>query len=435
MASVQSWRWAEVRTIWAMEVRSALREGHILVNSVLLPVVLYPFLLWIVISGLTFVRGQEDRTPSRVALLDLPDSARELEGRLQAHESIDLVDAAANDAPSLVRKGELDLAMTALAPNADGASLASNWRMELLWNASRERSETALRRVETVVDDLRFDHLAREATAREVDPAEWAVFDLVVQNDASSKQMGRFVLGLLLPMLFVVMMAVGCFYPAVDATAGERERGTWETLMTVSASRASIVVGKYLYVASFGVLAGTLNLFAMMLSSRALLAPALDAERAAIDFSVPLAAIPLALAGAALLALFVAAGMMILASFARTFKEGQSMITPFYMLVLLPVFFLQVPGLRLTVPLSLVPVVNVTLMLREAISGSYPPIEIALTFLVGGVFIALCLWFAHRLLGFEDVVTGSYGGGLRQLLRERFSGRRAAAAAGEGDGR
>ena len=47
------------------------------------------------------------------------------------------------------------------------------------------------------------------------------------------------------------LVAVGCFYPAIDSTAGERERSTWETLMTVSASRGSIIAAKYLYVASF----------------------------------------------------------------------------------------------------------------------------------------------------------------------------------------
>ena len=435
MASMRSWRFSEVRTIWAMEVLSALREGHILVNSILLPVVLYPLILWLVISGITFVRGQADRAPARVALIDLPRSTAELEGRLGAHDGVALVDVVASNARSLVRQGRLDLAVTAAALDAEAARLGSNWRLELLWNASRERSEIARRRVETIVDELCSDHLGREATAREVDPADWAVFDLVVRNDASSQEMGRLVLGLLLPMLFVVMVAVGCFYPAVDATAGERERGTWETLMTVSASRGSIVLGKYLYVASFGVLAGTLNLSAMMLSSRALLAPVLVEARAPIDLSVPWAAIPLALAGAVLLALFVAAGMMILASFARTFKEGQSMITPFYMLVLLPVFFLQVPGLRLTTLLSLVPVVNVTLMIREAITGSYPPLQICLTFVVGGLFIALCLWLAGRLLELEDVVTGTYGGSFYRLMRDRFWGGRAAAPVGEGAGR
>ena len=73
---------------------------------------------------------------------------------------------------------------------------------------------------------------------------------------------------------------------------------------------------------------------------------------------------------------------MVFAAFARTFKEGQAMITPFYMLILpLPVVMLQAPGAKLSLSLALVPVANVTLMVREAVSGSFPLLPIALDYL------------------------------------------------------
>ncbi len=69
------------------------------------------------------------------------------------------------------------------------------------------------------------------------------------------------------------MVAVGCLYPAVDTTAGEHERGTWETTLTLAASRFSIVIAKYLYVTTMGFIAGLLNLTAMTLSMGSVLAP------------------------------------------------------------------------------------------------------------------------------------------------------------------
>ena len=80
--------------------------------------------------------------------------------------------------------------------------------------------------------------------------------------------------------------------------------------------------------------------------------------------------------------------MMLFAAFARTFKEGQAMITPFYMLILLPVVMLQAPGAKLSLSLALVPIANVTLMVREAVSGSFPLLPIAVTILVSLVLIA-----------------------------------------------
>ena len=77
------------------------------------------------------------------------------------------------------------------------------------------------------------------------------------------------------------------------------------------------------------------------------------------------------LAGTVLLALFVAAGMMILASFARNYKEGQSLVGPFYIALIMPIMFLQTPGIEFTSRIALIPVANVTMMVREAMQGIY----------------------------------------------------------------
>src|SRR5262249_50799548 len=146
---------------------------------------------------------------------------------------------------------------------------------------------------------------------------------------------------------------------------------TWETLMTTATSRTNIVVAKYLYVATMAAVAGLLNLAAMLFSMRSVLSPLMGDEADRMSFQIPLASVPIIALATVLLSLFVAAGMMILASFARTFKEGQSMVTPLYLLTVLPLMFLQIPGLELTPRLALIPVVNVTLLFRELIAGSY----------------------------------------------------------------
>lgn len=138
--------------------------------------------------------------------------------------------------------------------------------------------------------------------------------------------MGSFLLGLMLPLLFVIMVAIGCFYPAVDAVAGERERQTWETLLSTAASRFSIITAKYLYVASMGGIAGFLNLVAMALTIKPILTPLMAKAGGSLDLTVPLATLPFIGVADVLLAGFVAAGMLLFAVFARTFKEGQAMI-------------------------------------------------------------------------------------------------------------
>jgi sodium transport system permease protein len=141
-----------------------------------------------------------------------------------------------------------------------------------------------------------------------------------------------------------------------------------------------------------------------------------------MSFQIPLLSVPVILAVTVLLALFVASGMMILASFARNFKEGQSMVSPFYIAVFLPILFLQVPGIEFTVGLALIPVVNVAMVAREAVAGTFHWPLIGITLAVEALCVLLALWAAAAILRYEDFLVGSYGGSFMKFLRERLLG-------------
>jgi sodium transport system permease protein len=232
----------------------------------------------------------------------------------------------------------------------------------------------------------------------------------------------------MIPMFLVVMVAVGCFMPSIDSTAGERERSTWETLMTAAVSRTSIVVAKYLYVATLGVTAGVLNVVAVALSLGPALKPLLGDAGSATEFHIRPLALAMMFVGAALLALFFAAAMMILASFARTFKDGQSMITPIYWLALIPILLGATPDQTLTPLLALIPIANVAMMIRDAIGGVFHWWLIGLTILVEIIVVASCLRLARAILGFEDLLLGSYSGSFWRFTRDRLLRRRPRAA-------
>ena len=223
----------------------------------------------------------------------------------------------------------------------------------------------------------------------------------------------------MLPLFLVVMVALGCFVPAIDTTAGERERSTWETTMTVAASRGSIVAAKYLYVATLGAVAGVLNVTAMFLSMGAVMRPLFASAGERFEFALPPLAFPVMVVGAVALALFFAAAMMILASFARTFKEGQGMVTPVYWLALVPVILGQGSETTLTATTAAIPVANVAMMIRDAVRGVFLWPLVTETILVELVMVALCLLLARTVLRVEEFLIGSYDGSLLRFLRSR----------------
>jgi len=424
-------RWREVKILYAREMRAALREKAIVFNSILLPIFLYPFIMWAAFTGIIYVQGQTKGFVSRIVAGDWPKGHPGLRHLFEHDDRIQLLQDTNSQAgvDAKILDGRVDARVEFPRSEFSEGIGRGNFEVHVTYNESRERSEMAQRHIRELTSEYRQKWLRREALARGVSAAEWQQFNLESRNIASKKQVGAFVLSLMLPVLFVVMVAVGCFYPAVDATAGERERNTWESLMSTGASRVSILTAKYLYVASLGAMAGTLNLVAMLSTVKSILAPLIDKTGSGIEFSVPLSAVPVLMLAALLMAGLVAAGMMIFASFARTFKEGQAMITPFYLLVILPLMFLQVPGITFTVPLALVPVVNVTLMVRAAVTGSFPLLPLLITVLVSIGLIGVCVRLAAHVLKFEDVMLGSYNGSLVKFLKEGALRRRPAAGA------
>jgi sodium transport system permease protein len=210
----------------------------------------------------------------------------------------------------------------------------------------------------------------------------------------------------------------------VDATAGERERSTWETLMSVAASRLNIVLSKYFYVATVGCMAGLLNLTAMAVSMSTIMHPLVARSGADFSFSVPTSSLPILVIGALVLAGFIAAGMMLFAAFARTFKEGQSMITPFYLLIIMPAALLNQPDMEFSLGMAVIPVVNVVMMVREAIMGSSQLVPVILTLGSSLMAIGLCMMAARFVLQYEDVVMGSYSGSFATFFKERLLKRR-----------
>jgi ABC-type Na+ efflux pump permease subunit len=111
--------------------------------------------------------------------------------------------------------------------------------------------------------------------------------------------------------------------------------------------------------------------------------------------------------------------MMILASFARTFKEGQGMVTPVYWLALLPVLLGQGSETSLTTTTAAIPVANVAMMIRDAVRGVFLWPLIVETLAVELAMVVLCLFLARTILRVEEFLIGSYDGSLMRFLRSR----------------
>lgn len=416
----------DLRQVWilyAHEVRSALRERSIVVGSIVVPLVMYPALLWAMFAGMSFIAGQTEGLTSRVALEGAPQGHGGLVAALDRDERITVSLPSGDngtDPRVEIARGSLDALVEFSDPSADAAAIPDNVQVVIAFNEARDRSRLARARVESALESYRRDWIERERERLGIPDPVWSEYGITRDDIATPEESSRLLLALVVPFLILITVALAAFYPAVDATAGERERSTWETLMTVAAPRAGVATAKYLYVATFGAMGGLLNLVALVLSLRWIMEPlAGDGVQEITRGGLPLSALPVIAVGTALLGLFVAAGMLVFAVFARNFKEGQSMITPFFMVIILPALFVQSPEIEFTVPLALLPIVNVALLIREALLGSIPVLQASITLAMMGACVALSVFFAQWVMRREEVLFGSESGGLWTFLKQR----------------
>ena len=239
----------------------------------------------------------------------------------------------------------------------------------------------------------------------------------------------------LFPALLVLMTISGAFYPAVDMAAGEKERGTMETLLICPASRGEIVCGKFLAVLTFSLGTAALNLCSAGFTGGyvASLAGggAAGGVAGGLDGLAPPGFASLAWVAVLMvpLAAFYSALCLALATFAKSSKEGQYYLYPILMVSIGLTLFCLSPMVELTPLYAVAPVVNVSLLLKSLLAaggtgGALPYVPVVLLSSVG--YAGMALWWAVEQFKREDVLFReaerfSLKGWLAHLLRDKES--------------
>lgn len=376
--------------------------------SVLLPLLFYPFLLWLMVTAMTYIEGQQERRTYHVAYRE----------GMETGETAPLL--------AYLQKAErLELQAVPLGQGWQGSDALlkpEGGKVMVEFLGDRADSNHATERLRELVSEFNDQERDRWFKAHGYDPGTAVPFEIRGTSKAASDDVGGYLLGALLPIGLLIMIALGGAYPAIDTTAGERERGTWETLQSCGPSLSQIVVSKYLFVSLVCCLSGLLNLGAMLVSIRSIVAPMLRQSNQ-VTFEIGPITLLVLVGGVVAVSFFVSAALLLCAVFARTFREGQALTTPMFMLIALPVLPLSDPNLPLNSKMAMVPLVNLALVWRQALQGTYQWQYIVQTGLTLLVMITVCLSLGSRLLASEKLMSGSgmelSWAGLKSLLRGR----------------
>src|SRR5688572_21575888 len=125
--------WGDVMVMYVRELRAALRERAIVVNSLIIPIFLYPLMLWLTFSGITFVEGLAEGFRSCIVVRNLPAVHRELLDTLRAMDRMVVIEDEPDAGDPLVRvaAGNVDAFVDFVAPEASGAALPGNFHVSI----------------------------------------------------------------------------------------------------------------------------------------------------------------------------------------------------------------------------------------------------------------------------------------------------------------
>jgi sodium transport system permease protein len=397
--------------VYSKELTELMRDRKTLIFVILLPLFIFPVIfgvMGLVLSSTTSKAMQEQH---RYVIVNA-EQAPQFADALFYHKNFKQLSTDKTSEAELVaaiRKDEFDVAIIIPADFSTKRQAVEQAQWQIIYNQSSQfdfmyRYFTEL--LANYSEQLQRDTL----TMLNVDPGKLSAIikpvDVEKVDTADKRENIGEKFGAVIAYILIPLCLLGASYPAIDMGAGEKERGTLETLLICPISRVSIVLGKFftvlttglvgalITVASFGLWGAIIGSFAGMAVVReAMSAIALTELVLIFSLLLPISAV-------------FAALLLAISIYARTFKEAQNYISPLSIFIFVPLVAAMMPGVELTSKTALVPIMNVALAIKELIKGTADygllTLIFASTVMLAGIAIGFCVhWFQQEKVLFR----------------------------------
>ena len=206
--------------------------------------------------------------------------------------------------------------------------------------------------------------------------------------------------------LFIIMaITVSATYPATDTTAGEKERGTLETLLTFPIRSKDIIIGKFLSVSISSIITGLISLILTIVSL--LLANNMFTIYEGSNLMLPVTSLIFAIVVIVAYSFLISGLCIAIASNSKTFKEAQSALTPLTFISFFPGMIAFMINIQTTNILALIPFINFTLIFTDITNGNIDYLNIFLMLLSTIVIIVVVLSIIIKQYKSEKVLFNS----------------------------
>jgi len=393
-----------VGIVYRKEFTEWVRDRRTLISTVLVPLFLFP-LLMVGFSALAVVMvGKAEKETPKVMILGGEDSPQ-LIASLKKLDSLDIVPYAPDWKNEISNK---DIRAAMEIPEGFDKSLESGQSetVKIYFYDGEMKSSFGANRLEKFMKDYRDTVVKDRLAAKNLPASVLSPFSIKQENVAPPEKVSGAMFGSFIGYTVIILCMTGAMYPAIDLTAGEKERGTMETILSSPISRMDLVLGKFLLVFSASLATAILSVISMGTSFAILRHSNVmnSSGGQTLALNLGLLSVVSVFVMALPLAFLFSAVLMTIALFAKSYKEAQSYLTPMTFLIVIPAVASVMPGVELTPKLALIPILNTSLVCKEIISGTYHWNSIALIFASTCVYAGAALFLAFKTFQRESVL-------------------------------
>ena len=392
-----------VRTIFKKEIIDIIRDKKTLFMGIVLPLILYPLLMIIMTQIMTISMNSIENDDINIAFEKYP--SKELITLIKNYDS----DGAINIVKSKNYKKDLEKGNIDAYVDIKEKNKIENYKIYI--NSSKENSSTVNSKLEDIFNTYKEKKVKDKIEQLQLnveetlEPVVYSTIDL-----AKTEEVAGLLLGQILPLILIMGVLLGAIYPAIDSMAGEKERGTLETLFTLPISNLELVMGKYMAVSLCAIVTAILNVVSILMTLIYILSTGnISGQLLSNNFNIFALSGPLfiTLICICLFAMVVSEVSMCVCSLAKSFKDAQNYITPVMFLVLIPSYASMIPNLNLDRTTSIIPVVNISLLIKSVLSNNANLSLIALVFISNFAFVILSVILLSKLFNSEEILFGN----------------------------
>ena len=381
------------------ELSELLRDRKTIVNSIVLPTLLVPVLIFGSIKVTEMIQKSEQKKSIKIGLVNAPEDFK----KIVANDTLNKVttyNETSIDYKALIDDNTIQTAIVFPKDWRTQMDSLTTAEVQIYRNGSKDnvnnRVSSMLTLYASVLKEQRISTL--NISTEKLTPIRENHIEVGEQKELIGKRIGGFI-----PYLFILTMWGGCLLAAIDLVTGEKERKTIETTLSLPISKFTVLLGKAMVASILGFIPAVLNLVGLIVGLK-FIDGIPDMIKLAINEMLNFQSVSMILLLLIPFSLFLSGFIISLVAGATTFKEAQSKATPIIMLIIIPLVLAMMPNIELSWSTVLIPVLNIGLGVKEIMAGTIDMLQYAIILISLIAFAIGAIYFSFKKFSDENAI-------------------------------